>query len=54
MKGQLGDNWRDKLAQFEDKPFAAASIGQVHKGVLHDGRPVAIKIQVCSFDNLCI
>ena len=46
MKGQLGVDWRDKLAEFDDKPFAAASIGQVHKGVLHDGRQVAIKIQV--------
>ncbi|KAK3696377.1 hypothetical protein QZH41_020250 [Actinostola sp. cb2023] len=45
MKGQLGVDWRDKLAEFDDKPFAAASIGQVHKGVLHDGRQVAIKIQ---------
>lgn len=46
MKSQLGDDWRNKLADFDDKPFAAASIGQVHKGVLHDGRQVAIKIQV--------
>jgi aarF domain-containing kinase len=29
MKGQLGKDWRSKLATFEDKPFAAASIGQV-------------------------
>lgn len=44
---ELGADWRDKLLEFDLKPFAAASIGQVHRGVLKDGRPVAIKIQVC-------
>lgn len=42
----LGPDWRDKLAYFEEKPFAAASIGQVHLGRLKDGREVAMKIQV--------
>lgn len=45
MKKEFGADWKSKLASFEDKPFAAASIGQVHKGVLHDGRDVALKIQ---------
>jgi ABC1 atypical kinase-like domain len=49
----LGSNWRDKLKSFESVPFAAASIGQVHRAVLHDGRHVAIKIQVSySFGSL--
>lgn len=52
MKSQLGNDWRSKLAEFDDKPFAAASIGQVHKGVLHDGRQVAIKIQVYPLNHL--
>lgn len=43
---ELGTNWRDKLSEFDMTPFAAASIGQVHRGVLNDGRSVAIKIQV--------
>lgn len=43
---ELGPDWREKLADFEERPFAAASIGQVHKATLHDGRDVAMKIQV--------
>uniref|UniRef100_A0AAV2J214 ABC1 atypical kinase-like domain-containing protein n=1 Tax=Knipowitschia caucasica TaxID=637954 RepID=A0AAV2J214_KNICA len=41
----LGPGWRDQLESFEDKPFAAASIGQVHHAVLKDGREIAMKIQ---------
>ena len=46
MKKEFGADWKSKLESFEEKPFAAASIGQVHKGVLHDGRTFALKIQV--------
>ncbi|XP_042296669.1 atypical kinase COQ8B, mitochondrial isoform X2 [Sceloporus undulatus] len=42
---ELGTNWQDKVASFEETPFAAASIGQVHLGVLKDGTEVAMKIQ---------
>ncbi|XP_068577950.1 atypical kinase COQ8A, mitochondrial isoform X2 [Cebidichthys violaceus] len=45
IDGDLGPNWRDKLEYFEEKPFAAASIGQVHLARLKDGREVAMKIQ---------
>ncbi len=31
MKKNLGENWEDKFTTFGQKPFAAASIGQVHK-----------------------
>lgn len=33
------------FAEFSDEPMAAASVGQVHRGVLHDGREVVVKIQ---------
>lgn len=46
LEEELGPGWRDKLLSFEEKPFAAASIGQVHHGVLKDGREIAMKIQV--------
>ncbi|KAL1509253.1 hypothetical protein ABEB36_004018 [Hypothenemus hampei] len=45
MTNELGVNWREKFAEFEQKPFAAASIGQVHYGKLKDGKEIAIKIQ---------
>uniref|UniRef100_UPI0037E8D6D0 atypical kinase COQ8B, mitochondrial n=1 Tax=Semicossyphus pulcher TaxID=241346 RepID=UPI0037E8D6D0 len=45
LEEELGPGWREKLSSFEDKPFAAASIGQVHLGVLKDGREIAMKIQ---------
>ncbi|KAH9514230.1 Atypical kinase coq8a, mitochondrial, partial [Bulinus truncatus] len=50
----LGENWRDKLLEFDEKPFAAASIGQVHKGKLLDGRDVALKIQEKGQMNLLL
>ena len=46
MVEEFGQNWRtDKFAEFDERPFAAASIGQVHAAKLKDGRNVAVKIQ---------
>ncbi|XP_030413231.1 atypical kinase COQ8A, mitochondrial isoform X2 [Gopherus evgoodei] len=45
LNDDLGPNWRDKLEFFEERPFAAASIGQVHLARLKNGKEVAMKIQ---------
>ncbi|XP_041831721.1 atypical kinase COQ8A, mitochondrial isoform X2 [Melanotaenia boesemani] len=45
LNSDFGPNWRDKLESFEERPFAAASIGQVHLARMKDGREVAMKIQ---------
>jgi predicted unusual protein kinase regulating ubiquinone biosynthesis (AarF/ABC1/UbiB family) len=45
LRSELGADWRANFAEVDLRPAAAASIGQVHRARLSDGRPVAIKIQ---------
>jgi predicted unusual protein kinase regulating ubiquinone biosynthesis (AarF/ABC1/UbiB family) len=42
---EWGADWRRRFALFEAHPMAAASIGQVHRARLPDGRMLAIKVQ---------
>jgi predicted unusual protein kinase regulating ubiquinone biosynthesis (AarF/ABC1/UbiB family) len=45
LSRELGARWRARFEEFDDLPAAAASIGQVHQGILKDGRKVAVKLQ---------
>ncbi|MEV0412362.1 AarF/ABC1/UbiB kinase family protein [Streptomyces sp. NPDC050448] len=45
LAAELGEDWRERFDTFEEEPAAAASIGQVHRAIWADGRPVAVKIQ---------
>lgn len=54
LAAELGEDWRTRFLEFSDTPAAAASIGQVHRGIWHDGRAVAIKVQYPGADKALI
>ena len=45
LDSEWGPDWRRRFARFNATPIAAASIGQVHRATLPDGRELAIKVQ---------
>ena len=45
MASELGPEWQSRFAEFGHEAAAAASLGQVHRATLHDGRAVACKLQ---------
>ena len=51
VQGELGRRPEDLFAEWDPIPFAAASIGQVHRAITQDGRAVAVKVQYPGVDR---
>ena len=45
IEAELDAKLEEIFREFDEEPIATASIGQVYRGVLHDGREVAVKVQ---------
>ncbi|HVE94451.1 MAG TPA: AarF/ABC1/UbiB kinase family protein [Acidimicrobiales bacterium] len=54
VQEELGQPPTTLFAEWDERPLAAASIGQVHRAVTHDGHEVAVKVQYPGVDKAII
>lgn len=53
IERELGSRPEMLFDDFDETPFASASIGQVHRAVTDDGREVVVKVQYPGVDEAC-
>lgn len=53
VEKELGKPLNQIFKSFDEQPFAAASIGQVHKAILPNGQQVVVKVQYPGVDEAC-
>ncbi|GAA5001668.1 AarF/ABC1/UbiB kinase family protein [Acinetobacter puyangensis] len=53
VENELGKPLEQLFQHFDNEPFAAASIGQVHKAILNNGQAVVVKVQYPGVDEAC-
>ncbi|MDP5370415.1 MAG: AarF/UbiB family protein [Pseudomonadota bacterium] len=52
MQSELGIGWESRFSSFDRTPAAAASLGQVHKAIHHNGSALALKLQYPSMNTI--
>ncbi len=52
VREELGQGPRELFAEFEERPIASASMGQVHRAQLKTGEAVAVKVQYPDIDEI--
>ncbi|MHA3060561.1 ABC1 kinase family protein [Acinetobacter sp. ANC 4636] len=53
VESELGQPLEKIFTHFSETPFAAASIGQVHRATLNNGQDVVVKVQYPGVDHAC-
>ena len=51
VESALGESMQTLFSEFDFKPIGSASIGQVHKATLHDGKQVVVKVQHSNIES---